>query len=70
MCDKKYFIEIEHDVCKSRRESRVWDPEGSCWEESPAYFEADMQARIEDVFLCCTVWVIKNGTLVLVNFSA
>jgi len=39
MCDKKYFIEIEHDVCKSRRESRVWDPEGSCWEESPAYFE-------------------------------
>ena len=44
MCDKKYFIEIEHDVCKSRRESRVWDPEGSCWEENPAYFEAYMHA--------------------------
>ena len=39
-CDMKYFIEIDHDSCKSRRQSRVWDPEGSCWEENPEYFES------------------------------
>ena len=39
-CDLKYFIQIDKDVCWSRRKSRVWDPEGSCWEESPGYFEA------------------------------
>ena len=38
-CDLKYFIEIDQDICKSRRASRVWDPEGSCWEESAEYFQ-------------------------------
>merc|ERR1711892_483588 len=39
MCDLKFFIQIEKDVCWNRRRNRVWDPEGSCWEESPGYFE-------------------------------
>ena len=39
LCDMKYFIEIDHDSCKSRRQSRVWDPEDTCWEENPEYFE-------------------------------
>ena len=40
LCDSKFFIEIEKSVCWQRRKSRVWDPEGSCWEEDPNYFEA------------------------------
>ena len=39
MCDLKFFIQIQKDVCWNRRKNRVWDPEGSCWEESPGYFE-------------------------------
>ena len=39
MCDLQFFIQIEKDVCWNRRRNRVWDPEGSCWEESPGYFE-------------------------------
>ena len=39
MCDLKFFITIDKDVCWNRRKNRVWDPEGSCWEESPGYFE-------------------------------
>ena len=39
LCDLKFFIQIEKSVCWNRRKSRVWDPEGSCWEESPGYFE-------------------------------
>jgi uridine kinase len=39
MCDLKFFITIDKDFCWNRRKNRVWDPEGSCWEESPGYFE-------------------------------
>jgi len=39
LCDLKYFIEIDRDTCQSRRQGRVWDPEESCWEENPEYFE-------------------------------
>ena len=39
MSDLKFFITIDKDVCWKRRKNRVWDPEGSCWEESPGYFE-------------------------------
>ena len=39
MSDLKFFITIDKDVCWNRRKNRVWDPEGSCWEESPGYFE-------------------------------
>jgi len=52
-CDMKYFIEIDHDSCKSRRQSRVWDPEGSCWEENPEYFESiawpEYQKCVEEI---------------------
>jgi len=37
-CDMKYFIEIDRDNCQQKRASRVWDPEESCWEEDPDYF--------------------------------
>ena len=40
LCDKKYFVEIDRDTCQARRQSRVWDPEGDNWEESPEYFES------------------------------
>jgi len=40
LCDKKYFVEIDRDTCQSRRQSRVWDPEGDNWEENPEYFES------------------------------
>ena len=40
MCDLKLFIKIDKDVCWERRKNRVWDPDGSCWEESPGYFNA------------------------------
>ena len=40
LCDKKYFVEIDHDTCQSRRKSRVWDPEGDNWVENPLYFES------------------------------
>ena len=33
-------MEIDHDTCQSRRQTRVWDPEGDNWEEDPEYFEA------------------------------
>ena len=40
LCDQKYFIKIRESVCWERRKKRVWDPEGSCWEESPGYFQS------------------------------
>ena len=39
LCEKKYFVEIERDTCQSRRQSRVWDPEGDSWVENSLYFE-------------------------------
>merc|ERR1719357_1227250 len=40
MFDLKLFIKIDKDVCWERRKNRVLDPDGSCWEESPGYFNA------------------------------
>lgn len=40
LCEKKYFVEIDHDTCQSRRQSRVWDPEGDNWVENSLYFES------------------------------
>ena len=40
LCENKYFVEIDHATCKSRRQSRVWEPEGDNWVENPEYFES------------------------------
>ena len=57
LCDLKFFIKIDKDVCWNRRKSRVWDPEGSCWEESPGYFEDIAWPE----YVKCLAQLVKSG---------
>eukprot|EP00092_Neocalanus_flemingeri_P012956 GFUD01013958.1.p1 GENE.GFUD01013958.1~~GFUD01013958.1.p1 ORF type:complete len:227 (-),score=73.14 GFUD01013958.1:2-682(-) len=76
LCDLKFFIKIEREICWNRRKSRVWDPEGSCWEESPGYFEdiawpgyVKCLAELEETGLDGIKFLDSNQTTIQENFT-